>query len=438
MTSHPWSPRSPRSTWVVIGARAPLAIGRGARTHFALSALALAHLGGCGDDAQVLTSPGGSGAGFQIPDGAVYTTVAQVDTPNGTTTLLNFTSEVPSGELDTGRALELPGFADATTYEGDLYVSDGEALTLTRYGVEGSALVERGVLGLQNRGITFIGDAFFTSSERAFVVNADQFEVVEWNPTTMTVTNSHDISALAREGWGNEYRAGYLREADGVLFIVWAYTNNRVEFLNDFIIGVFDTTSGSFEVIVDEECPASAAFGGFFDEQGDLYLPADSFGGFTFFDGAEPKEACIRRIRAGQRAIDTSYGVRPMQALGGLSPWGLYYAGSGVAYTTAVDPARSQDYPSVYEFIFDTIHEGYAIDLASGTSQKIEGMPPDAVGFESVTIEGQVLIPRSAGAVQIYDVENVQTRVYALDPTTKLATPRFTLPGYLGGLRRLR
>lgn len=48
------------------------------------------------------------------------------------------------------------------------------------------------------------------------------------------------------------------------------------------------------------------------------------------------------------------------------------------------------------------------------------------------------LIPRSAGAVQIYDVENVQTRVYVLDPTTKVATPRFTLPGYLGGLRRLR
>jgi len=404
----------------------------------ALSALALACLGACDDDAKVLASPGGSGEGFEIPQGSVYTTVAQVQTPNGTTTLLSFTNDVPSGELDTGRALELPGFADATTYEGSLYVTDGEALTLTRYEVEGDALVERGVLGLQSQGITFIGDPFFLSAERALLVNADQLEILEWNPSTMTVTGTHDISALAREGWGYEYRAGYLREADGVLFIVWAYTNDRVEFVNDFILGVFDSRSGSFEVIVDEECPASAAFGGFFDEQGDLYIPADSFGGFTFFDGADPKEPCIRRIRAGELGIDASYGVRPMDALGGLAPWGLYYAGGGLVYTTAVDPARLPEYPSVYEFIFDTIHEGYTIDLASGQSQKIEGMPPDAVGFESVSIEGQVLIPRSAGAVRIYDVDNVQTRVYTLDPVSKVATPRFTLPGYLGGLRRLR
>jgi hypothetical protein len=65
-------------------------------------------------------------------------------------------------------------------------------------------------------------------------------------------------------------------------------------------------------------------------------------------------------------------------------------------------------------------------------------MPTDAVGFESATIEGQVLIPRSAGAVQIYEVDNVQTRVYTLDPLTKQATPRFTMPGYFGGVRRLR
>lgn len=87
----------------------------------------------CDDDAKVIGAVGGSGEGFEIPAGSVYTTVAQLETPNGTTTLLSFTNDVPSGELDTSSALELPGFADATTYEGSLFVTDGEALTLTRY-----------------------------------------------------------------------------------------------------------------------------------------------------------------------------------------------------------------------------------------------------------------------------------------------------------------
>lgn len=83
-------------------------------------------------------------------------------------------------------------------------------------------------------------------------------------------------------------------------------------------------------------------------------------------------------------------------------------------------------------------HEGYALDLVLGTSERIEEIPPDAVGFESVTVDGQVLIPRSAGSVTLYEVETVQTRVYTLDPVTKAATPRFTMPGYLGTVEQLR
>jgi hypothetical protein len=393
---------------------------------------------GCSDEPSATSTSSPLGAGIPLPSGSVYTTIAQVETPEGSTTAIAFTPELPTGELDVQNALEVTGFAQVKSYAGSLFIGDSEALTVTRYDVAGDRLVASGTLGLQNRGVTTLSELYFTSPDRAFVVNSDQYEIVEWDPSTMQVTNSYDISALAREGWGYEYRRGYLRAADGVLFFIWAYTNDRQEFINDFVVGVFDTVSGSFDVIVDDACPASAGFGGFFDEVGDLYLPADSFGGFTFFDGTEPKEPCIRRIRSGERQLDTTYAVRPMQALGGLAPWGLYYAGNGTAYTTAVDPAKLPGYESVFAFIFDTIHEGYALDLALGTSERIEEMPPDAVGFESVTIDGQVLIPRSAGSVRIYDVDNVRTRVYTLDSLTKVATERFTLPGYLGSIEKLR
>lgn len=390
---------------------------------------------GCGSDQ---TSVPAAANGFPLPPGAVFATVAQLDTPEGASTLVSFTPEVPSGELDVANALELPGFAAIDGYDGSLFVGNDEELSLTRYDVVGDELVARASLGLQGTGMTVVSDFFFADPERAFLINSDQLEIVEWNPRTMEVTGSHDISTLARDGWGYEYRGGHLRVSDGVLFFIWAYTHDRQEFINDFVVGVLDTRAGSFEILVDETCPASAGFGGFFDEAGDLYLPADSFGGFTFFAGDAPKEPCIRRIRAGERDFDPSYAVRPMQALDGLAPWGLYYAGQGVAYTTAVDPNRLPEYDSVFEFIFDTIHEGYTLDLAGGTSRHIDAMPPDAVGFESVTVAGQVLIPRSAGSVRIYDVDAVQTRVYALDPATNVATPRFTMPGYLGDVFELR
>jgi hypothetical protein len=389
----------------------------------------------CGDSGET-TIAAGAAEGFPLPAGPAYATVAQVEMPQGSSTLVSFGSEVPTGELQTAGALEMPGGAEVKTHDGRLFLGDGETYTFTRYDVEADRLVERGSIGLADRGMTFMNELHF-NGRRAFIVNSDQLEVIEWDTETMSVTNSYDISALEREGWGYEYRGGHLRD-DGVLFFIWAYTNDRTAFINDFVVGVFDTNTGALEVIVDEACPASAGFGGFFDEVGDLYLPADSFGGFTFFDGADPKDACVRRIKAGERNIDPTYTFQPVTALGGLAPWGLYYAGQGIAYTTAVDPARLPEYDSVFSFIFDTIHEGYALDLAAGTAEKIDEMPPDAVGFESVTIEGQVLIPRSAGAVRIYEVDNVQTRVYSLDAATKVATPRFTLPGYLDAVVRVR
>lgn len=388
---------------------------------------------GCGQD------EGGSKTGVPLPPGSTYVTVSQVETPDGASTMLAFTADIPSGDLDLSSGLELPGYAEVAVHDGSLYVGNGEALTITRYDVVDDHLIERGSLGLQEQGLTWINELFFVSSERAYTVNSDQLRVIEWNPSTLEIVAEHDISALARDGWGHEYRGGHLREQDGVLFFVWAYTNDRKTFVNDFIVGAFDTETNTLEVLVDEECPASAGFGGFFDEAGDLYLPADSFGGFTYLGSDDPKQACIRRIRAGERTFDPEYLMRPTEALGsGLAPWGLYYAGHGTAYTTAVDPANLAKYDTVYELIFDPIHEGYTLDLAQGTSNKLTSMPPDAVGFESVTVDGLALVPRSAGSVQLYEIENVQTKVYTLDGATKTATPRFTMPGYMGLVARLR
>ena len=292
---------------------------------FTLSALLAALLVACGGDDTDVAPTGTTGSlspDVSSADGELFAFVSQVTTQDATTTFLALTGAVPSDNLDLSNALELSGFGDVFSHEDKLYVANGETFEFERYRVEGNQLVPEAVVSLQGRGIDFLGDLFFVNAEHAYTINGAQYTVIEINPTTMTITAEHDIGALRREGWGSEYRGGFVRATDGKLFLYWAYTNDRTEFINDFVLGVFDTASASLAVLTQPDCPATAGFGGFFDEQGDLYLIADSFGGFTFFGGSEPKDACVLRIRAGSDSIDPEYRFLPTQALGNGRPVG--------------------------------------------------------------------------------------------------------------------
>jgi hypothetical protein len=93
---------------------------------------------------------------------------------------------------------------------------------------------------------------------------------------------------------------------------------------------------------------------------------------------------------------------------------------------------------AMFELIFAPVHQGYTLDVRNLTAARIESMPPDAVGFESVTLDAQLLVPRSTAAADIYDVNDVQTTVYGLNGAAGSATRLFTMPGYLGNAVRLR
>jgi hypothetical protein len=92
----------------------------------------------------------------------------------------------------------------------------------------------------------------------------------------------------------------------------------------------------------------------------------------------------------------------------------------------------------VFEFIFAPVHEGWTLDIRNATAARIEAMPPDAVGFASVTLDDQLLVPRSTAEADIYDVNDIQTTVYGLSGSSGAATRLFTMPGYLSNAIRLR
>jgi hypothetical protein len=363
---------------------------------------------------------------------AGYVVGANVYSTDVNSLYMQVVPNVPQGTLDLATAREIAGGGTIRTFEGRTYVTSQEKKTVTRYELSGGKLEPRETVNFTEQGFDWIGKPHFLDAQRAFFMNAAQLTVVEWNPTKMELTRTHSIAGMKREGWGHEVRGAFIRP-DGKLFFYWAYTNERKTFINNFVVGVLDTATSTLKVLEDTDCPATAGFGGFFDEAGDLYLFSDNFGGYTRLSGVpDPKTACVLRVRPGQDGFDPAFRWKPTETLGGgLEPWGLYYAGNGVAYTTAVDPARLKEYNGVFEFIFAPIHQGYTLNIKTRAAAKLSDLPLDGVGFESVPFGGQLLVPRSTGKVKVYDVETVDTTVYSLDGATGGVKQLFKMPGYL-------
>ncbi|HEX5661387.1 MAG TPA: hypothetical protein VFX59_29560 [Polyangiales bacterium] len=415
-------------------------------------------LAACGDDEE---APVGNGAldasvptgSTQTPDAAtidaatpppaaesLYLIATSANTADETNLLLMTGKTLDQPSFDPSKALQFPGGGSVSYRDGFYYVAETEKQTITRYTFENSAFVKGPTLSLLGKGITYISAYFEVAgdSTRAFIISPEQLKIYEWNPTTMTLTTTHDLSALAKQGWGQEFRGSFSR-SDGKLFLYWAYTNDRKDFINDFTLGVFDTKTNTVsKVLVDSDCPTTAGFGGYFDENEDLYLFADSFGLFTKFGGfPNPKDACILRIKKGSDELDPTFRLKPIQALGGREPWGLYYAGNGVAYTTAVDASEINKYASVFELIYAPVHSGWLIDTVKNTALEVKNVPPTGVGFESYRVDDRLLVPRSTGKVQIFDVEASQSTIYdiRLDGS---ATPLLSLPGDIAEITRIR
>lgn len=395
----------------------------------------------CGSDDDESESPSGlldAGSGAApSPDGGaaddpnrLYIVGANIQTTNESTFYAWTAKEFENVKFDLKQADELSGVSEVVPYNGYVYVPNSEKQTITRYEIKNDKLVPGPAVSFAGQGLMWLSyvDAIL-SPERAFVVNYDQWKIIEWNPTTMTITKLHDISGLKREGWGNEFRGGFLR--DGKFIFYWTYTNARKDFLNNFVVGVWDTATGALTVEEDPTCPASAGFGGYVDEAGDIYMIADSFGLFTQFGGfKDPKPACIVRFKKGETKLDPTFKQHPSTALNGAFPWGFYYVGNGLAFTSAIDPAVPAKYNSVFETLFAPEHTGWLLDVKAGTAKKIEGLPRDGVGFESHRTDGRLFVPRTSGSVTIENIKSTESTLYEIKPDATVQKV-ITLPGYI-------
>ena len=369
----------------------------------------------------------------------LYLVGSSVDSSDTSSLLLWTSPTLFDTEFELSKGLQIVGGGGAVAFDDAVFVSNGEEKTVTRYSVEKDGTLKPGKkVSFANRGLSYISyPDVFLDKEHAYLVNSSQLELIEWNPSSMTITGTHSLEKLERDGWDHEDRGSFVRRSDGKIFLYWTYTNMRTEFVNDFVLGVFDTKTNELTVQVKEDCPASSGFGGFFDEKEDLYLIADSFGLYTQYKYKDAKPACLLRVKKGDSEIDPGFKLTPADAMGGRAPWGFYYLADGLAYTSGVDPAVFDDYDSVFEVLFAPVHTGWLIDLTDGSAKQIEDLPLDGVGFESHHVDGHLLVPRTTGMVKIEDVMSTESTLFDLkaDGTAKSV---FSLPGYISPVTRIR
>lgn len=384
-------------------------------------------------------SPGGD---VDDPGGdALYVVTSYVTTPDGDTLLVWLAPDFSAENFAVDQAaLQVVGGGNVRSDGTSLFITSDEQQTITRYDIGADRQLQEGeTISFIGRGLTWMGRPILVSEQRAFTINQDEGNIIEWNPSDMTITGEHDISGLLRDDIGHELRADFVRKSDGTIFFYWTYTSDRVEFINSFFLGVFDTQRNELSIIEQPACPATAGFGGFFDEQGDLYLFADSFGMFTQLnDYPDAKDSCVLRINDGEQQLDPDFMMKPIDSMDGKHPWGLFYAGDGLAYTTAVDLDDAAGFDTVYEFIGAEVHSPWLVDIRNGSAQPLDKLPKTAVGFGGHTVDNRLLIPRTTADIDADAWDNVQAVVFELDTETGEARDLFPLPGFIGIIERIR
>lgn len=375
--------------------------------------------------------------------GPSYAVAFNVSAPDGTSTsYLSLRDTLELGRLDASDALELAGSPQLVAAQGALFVSNEERKTWTRYDVQDGRLVEGATLSFANEGMGFLYMAEVVSPTRAFSWNEATLELVEWNPTTMTITRRHDLSGLQRPDFGLEWRGSappLYREQDGVLFYYVAYTTNRQTYANALHVVLFDTRTGQWELLQDSRCGESAGFGGWVAENGDAYLFSDNFGTLAEIIAGIQRPACLLRVKAGERRIDPDYQLDLNALIGGRQAWGLYYAGNGRAYTAGLDMARKGEFDNPYNFLFANIHPFYSVDIEGRSATQVTAMEPSGVGWNPFYTDGRLYLPRTTGTfTRVGDWETAESAVYLLDAASGASTEVFRAPGTISLITRLR
>lgn len=393
------------------------------------------------DDAAASLDDASTAVDAAAPDGGsangAIVIVERVFGPSGRSYYVSLRREVPTAPLDRSMAREFSS-ADVEVFGGSIYIRSRTSNTMTRYSVSDTLeLVEEETFSfaLAGLGTGRVRNAY-VSATQAYALDAVEWRLIEWNPTTMQLTGREiDVSSFARTDLDGFF--GKPITAGGRVYapVGWSDEDNLVLYPN---MGVMLLDSSATPTLIEDE----RVGGGFLlyaTPDGTVYAPGVVGGNYLRFgmasDGGALPPSGILRILPGASTFDPSYSVNVSQITGSPGVWAIHRIDATHVLAQLWDPATpidtiatADDYISASNFIY------VLINTETRTFETVTSIPRGGIGnsFDNV-VDGTLYIQTSVSVAG----GGSQSSVHRLTATGTVEA--FTVPsGDLWHLERVR
>lgn len=401
-----------------------------------LGGAALLLLAGCGSSSE---STGGTGG--TAPSGPLYALGSVVLNDDGSrTTYVQTLQSLDISTIDNKNAIEIPGNGTLTPFGDSVLVGLTEEPTVVRYKPDAAGVLqETGRVSFLNYGLSYaeFGNVIVDPTH-AFMISTEQFLAIAWNPTTMEVTGTTDLSFLKKDGFDVEFWTTTAHE--GKVYIPARYAN-----WTDGVIGksvtlvILDAaTNKVLGTATDDRCYSGGR--PTFMANGDAYVMADgrSYAAQMYANAAKQTAPanCILKIPAGSMAFDKNYLREVPKLTNGLETTGEMLSlgdGSGTAFAMMFYPSQlpSGVEPVDFNFWSYPVFKGWRLELGDEPkATEVTDMPFTTIGFDAALVEGKLYVGTGP--------DTAQSTIYEYDPATNKGAKKFTMDGIFYGLHKLR
>jgi hypothetical protein len=362
--------------------------------------------------------------------GATYILGTLVSTADETLGYVSVLDSLAPQAIDLSRAREFSGQADTWAYDGSVFVTNGEDLSISKFSVRDGALALEGQVSFAAYGLTTFGFWIntFVSPDKAYVLN-DTREYIVWSPASMQITGTVPLpQPEAPPGFrlftGYSDRAAVLK--DGLLYQPFYWTDESFFlFAPESRITVLDVATD--RVVGEIVAPCPGLDYATLDEDDNIYFSGWVYaaGGATVLD--QPP-TCVFEVPAqGEPRVAFDVASLTEGREGGV----LSYVGNGRALLSVLHDERFDlsGGASASELTFAANWRFWSYDLAAGTAQSIDPVDWNAGAQYSFDIDQRtyMLVARDVySATTLYDVSDGQTLTRVLD-TEGWATRLFRL-----------
>lgn len=285
--------------------------------------------------------------------------------PDQTTYFLG-TKDLPTGTVETSTAAEFASSGMMFKYGKYAYITTfGAPATLRKYSFDQQGKpTELGSFIVQ--GLKTFGAVDFVSETEAYAASNGYGGVpklVKFNPTTMQITGTIDLTSLEKKNATQVFYLG-MTHRDDQIFMGCNYQNGFSNLADSVYVAVIGRSSGKVEKLISDgrtgmiwstgTASSFSASSLILDENGDIYVHGTG-------NGADVPSGVVR-IKKGSTTFDKDYFLN-LKSATGADCMGLMYYGNGKALT-----CRSEDAAN-YPFDGNTpSYTYYKVDLTAKTS----------------------------------------------------------------------